>query len=256
MRPVSKFAAGLFAVAAAVSSANAAVLISDTFPTEGNLVGTTPAVGGLWSVFSGDGGLDIVVTGGAASVAHGSGSREDVGSTFDGGYALGAGAAVYSSFELTVPEVTDPITSAYFAFFQRTATIFAGRLWVTAPAAGGYRLAVSGDASITDADGEIFTSDLAFGTTYTVVTKYDYDSGDTTLWVNPADESSPSLTTTDGTFSDAVVGYAFRQAGGNTTQAVDNLVVGTSFGDVIPEPASLSVLALGSLAMLRRRAAR
>ena len=256
MRLVSKFAAGLLAAVAAASSANAAVLISDAFPTDGDLAGTTPATGSAWAVFSGDGGIDITVAAGKATLAQGSGGREDLNVNFDGGYTLGAGGKLYSSFDLVVPEVTGAITSTYFALFFRNSSTFNTRLWIAAPTTGGYRLAVSGDASITDADGEVFSDDLAFGTSYKVVTMYDYDTGDSTLWINPVNESSPSATTADGTFSDAIVGYGFRQAAGNTTQVIDNLVVGTTFGDVIPEPASVSLLAVGSLALLRRRAAR
>jgi hypothetical protein len=141
-------------------------------------------------------------------------------------------------------------------------TLFGARLWVAAPTSSGYRLALSNDNSITDNDGEVFSSDLSFGTTYRVVTKYEYDNPDAMLWINPLTEASASVTATDPAFSDEFAAYAFRQAAGNTMQVIDNLVVADNFQEaltgeaVIPEPTSACLVMLAGLALVGVRSRR
>lgn len=238
--------------AAAVGfSAGAAPLVIDPFTySDGNLVGNTPSLGGTWAAHSGGGSTPIQVASGKISIAHGTGTREDANIPL--GLTLGAGGKLYSSFDLTVADPGATIVDAYFAMFLQGTGNFDGRVWITAPTTSGYRLAISNDNSITDSDGEVRTTDLAFGQTYSVVTVYDYDAKAAKLWINPALETDPSFNAADPGFSDASSAYAFRQAGGNTTQVIDNLKVGTTFADVVPEPASLSLLCLGGL-FLRRR---
>lgn len=50
--------------------------------------------------------------------------------------------------------------------------------------------------------------------------------------------------------------FGVREATGIGNSTVDNLLVGTTFGDVVPavpEPATMSLLGLGALAMVLRR---
>ncbi len=235
--------------------ATAAVLVNETFNhPDGNLVGLTPTPGpgGTWAAHSGAGTGPIQVSGGAAVVRQATGASEDVNTAL--GTPLGAGGKLYAGFDLTV-EATGAPTNVYFAMFMEGTSLFDGRIWITAPTANGYRLAISNDNSITDNDGEVFTNDLAFGTRYRIIHSYDYDGKSATLWVNPVNESSPSVTATDPGFSDEVSAYAFRQAGGNSTQTIDNLIVATSFSEAVPEPATLALLGLGCLVIRRRRPA-
>jgi hypothetical protein len=164
----------------------------------------------------------------------------------------------YAGFDVTVDASAAP-GSVMFAHFLQGTTNFTSRLWVTAPTASGYRLALSNDSSITDADGEVFSSDLTLGTSYRVVVSYDFSAGAGTLWINPVDQSSPSLSATDPGFNNAVAAYAFRQgtlSSGGSTQTIDNLYVATTFTEAltgIPEPATAGFLLLGSLFLARRR---
>jgi len=80
------------------------------------------------------------------------------------------------------------------------------------------------------------------------------------LWVDPTTEASPSLSW-NGTFSDEVTSFGFRQAGGSFVHVIDNFFVGTTFNDVlpVPEPASacLGVIGLvGLVGIARRRSAK
>ncbi len=247
---------GVCGFAWVAASANATILVHEEFThADGNLVGKTPTPGpgDTWAAHSGAGAMPVQVSSGAITLNQGSGSREDVNTGF-GGTAAGAGDVFYAAYDVAVSGAS--ATSVYFAMFMEGTSFFNARVWVTAPTAGGdYRFAISNDNSITDADGEVFTGDLTFGTTYRVVTSYDYDAGVGTLWLNPVNSGSPSISASDPGFSDEVHTFAFRQAGGDSSQVIDNLCVGTSFDEAnlcIPEPVSVALLGLGGL-MLRRR---
>ena len=244
--------AGLLLIA---GPATAVTLVNETFShPDGNLVGLTPTPGpgGTWAAHSGAGTGSVQASGGAAVVRQASGANEDVNTAF--GTALDAGGRLYAGFDLVV-EATGVPTNVYFAMFMKGTSLFDGRIWITAPTTQGYRLAISNDNSITENDGEAFTGDLAFGTKYRIVHSYDYDSKSATLWVNPVNEFSPSVTATDPGFSDEVSAYAFRQAGGNSTQTIDNLIVATSFSEAVPEPSTLALLGLSCLWIRPRRPA-
>jgi hypothetical protein len=242
------------AILATATSANAALLISDNFDyPNGNLAGKTPAVGAAWVVHSGDGTLPISVSDGKVSLTHGTGSRDDVNSPLAN--SLGAGGKLYASFDLTVADPGVAITNAYFAHFLDGTSNFASRVWITAPTSSGYRLALSNNNSaVTTIAGVARTGDLAFGTTYTVVTSYTYDTGTGSMWINPTLETDPSLAATDTPLAPMTIdGYALRQGGGNSVQVIDNLRVGTTFNAVVPEPTSLGLFSLGTLLIGRRR---
>ncbi len=237
------------------ATAQAAIVLQDDFSyANGNLVGQTPDVGGAWGSHSGAGSVPVQVAAGAVVLNQGSGSREDVNATFT--TPVGSGMKYYAGFDLTMSGPASSVTSTYFAHFLTGTSSFGSRVWVTVPSTAGYKLALSGGSSIEST----WASDLAYGTTYRIVVAYDYDTGATTggtLWVNPTSSASSSIATTTG-FQNAFTSFAFRQASGNTIQTIDNLIVANTFDEaagitVAPEPASLSLLALGGLLMLKRR---
>jgi hypothetical protein len=251
-------ALGIFAVAL---PASATLFYHETFSyPDGDL---TTQSGGNWTAHSGAGAKPIQVSGGQITLQQSSGSGEDVNRLT--GATMVAGDTWYSAFDVSINELTPGagIGRDYFAHFKDAGFFFGARLWTDAGSSGGYRLALSGDSSITDLDGEAYwPNELAFGTTYRVVTSYDYDSGVAQMWIDPATEASASITATDGFGGDEFITYAFRQASPSpgSTQTIDNLCVATSFNEAlncIPEPstAALVLLAFG-LAGIGRRAVR
>lgn len=226
------------------TSASAALLINEPFDyPNGNLVPN-----GGWANHSGTGSL-VQVNGGSISLNQGSGSREDVNRTT--GTTLAAGESIFAAFDLTVPSGA---TDVYFAHFMETNTLFNSRTYTAAPTSGGdYTVGVSDSNTLTAK----WPTDLSFNTTYRVVIKFDFDSGDSTLWVNPSSEASASVVHNGG-FNSPITAFGFRQAGGSFVQVIDNLNVATSFDEAltgIPEPATLSLFGIGLIGMLacRRR---
>jgi hypothetical protein len=79
---------------------------------------------------------------------------------------------------------------------------------------------------------------------YQIVVKYDIDNAQATLWVNPASESDTGNmagpTTDFGAVVNGLAGLLFRQRTGGGTVDIRDVVVGTTFADVMTNVASAS----------------
>jgi hypothetical protein len=258
MKKSTRCICGAAIVAMSAFSARGSLLVSDSFTyPDGNLVGDMPAIGGAWNAHSGTT-APILVSGDSINVNEATGVQDD-NAPFAGAFVDAAGDVLYSSFSVTIPTAPTTLTPVYFGMFLNGTSNFTSRLWVDTPSSAGYRLALTQNSNVNPTVGTaVYSSDLAFGQTYTVVTSYDFTNKNGMLWINPTSVASPSLgTTTDAGFSDPVSAYAFRQSAtaGNVIINVDNLEVGTTFADVIPEPASLGLL-LGCAGLVFTRRSR
>jgi len=135
-----------------------------------------------------------------------------------------------------------------------------GQLWLKSGGDDGTFLfgisTYAGSSSLTNWWG----SGLETNTDYLVVVKYDLDIGTSQLWIDPTSSESPSITAIDAlnTSTRSTMGFYNRTNVNLGSFMIDDLVVGTSFGDValatIPEPTSLCLLlALPCLLVLVRR---
>lgn len=234
-----------------ISSTYAAVLISDDFSTNGNLNGSSPDMGTVWDDHSGTTNL-IQVINGAAMISNAD-SGEDVHTQFTATVTTGS---VFYSFDLSVATIsTFNTVREYFAHFATPGvTDHIARLSVVDSADGDYTLNISNSSAV-DTN---WDAGLSFDLEYQVVVGYSYDTGESTLWVNATSINDAGVTTTTSDSSGPLGSFAFRQAdsGGNEQITVDNLIVTTTFAEVIPEPSSvlLSVLSASLLILRRKRA--
>ncbi|HEX5218500.1 MAG TPA: PEP-CTERM sorting domain-containing protein [Verrucomicrobiae bacterium] len=235
-----------------LTTTQAAIFFNETFTyPDGNLTATS---GGLWTAHSGSAVLPIQSTGGQAILAQGGGTREDINRS--AGSTLAAGQTWYAGFDVTV---SGSVTGAvYFAHFLQSSSIFGGRVFVTnSPTGGDFRFALSSSSGTAQS---IWSSDADLDSTYRVVVSYDFDTGSSQLWINPALQSDPSITAT-GIAGNGMIGFALRQGTGDASgQAIDNLIVASDFsealtGIAVPEPSSLALgLAAGAgIAAMRTR---
>lgn len=210
-----------------------------------------------WSAHSGAGNKVIMANGTFATLEQSSGSGEDVNKSFG---PRGAADRTFAAFDVKVDTADLSLLDGngnYFAHFKDAAFAFRGRTGVVQPPAGrDWGLAINADNANLGA-GAIWPSDLMFDTWYRVVTSWDAGSGEAELWLDPTDETDPSITHTGSNSGDLIEGFALRQSNDYTGfQGIDGFVVGGSFADVlhpVPEPATMLVLGVGALLALRRR---
>lgn len=213
------------------------VLIDDFDYPNGPVI---DASAGLWQHHSGTVG-DAGLTNGALAIRNG--LTEDVNAKLIGApYTTNGGFVLYSSFKVTCIEAPT-IAGTYFSHFKdtntSTASGFGGRVWNSKTnATQDFRFGIGNGINADNLSGQL-TNDLVLNTSYLVVTRFDPATGLATIWLNPASETSPSVTATDvGTVDRPnpidVVAYAFRQNSGEGKLNVDTLRVGLSFADVMP----------------------
>lgn len=204
-----------------------AQLLNETFSyANGNL---TAVSGAAWTAHSGGGARPIQVLGGEAIVVQGGGSGEDDGTGFA---ARSATATTFACFDVRVPAQPAVSDDRYFFHFMTTGLFnFRARVFVGPASAGGdFVFKIDNDAAPPDAT---YPVESFFDVTYRIVVRYNAATNAATLWVNPVSEASTSVTSSGGTAGvDAIDRVALRQdSSGNSTQVVDNLVIGEAFSD-------------------------
>ena len=239
-------------VLASANPVSANLLISDDFPTNGTLNGQTPAVGGTWTTTSGTTNQIQVVNN---KVVLTDANSEDIQSAFAG---LSAGS-VYFGFDLNVanPGTYTGTDFEYFSHFSESGTFnFTARADIAAFSAIGYR---PGIATIASTAETVWGSDLAYNTDYRMVVGYNFTTGFATMWIDPTDVSSPSITSTASVIATNIDGFSLRQSTATPDQAltIGRLRVATDFAAVVPEPSTYAMLALAGAGfagyVIRRR---
>ena len=265
----SKFALTTLAAAVAlgfgIGQASAATLVADGFDyADGELTvydGTGANVsGGLWTPHSGTGFTPPVMVSGGSAILQISGS-EDVNRAAAGGVTNNGTDKWYYAAKFTVTD-NDPdptVVEEYFAHFGG----FVGRAYTASPSvtAGKFAIGLSaGSGGLTTK-----TADIDYGVEHVIVVSFDPITGTANLWLNEASEAGAFITSTDvGRIGQVVDDISLRQAfagapdGWDHTVAVNGVGLATTWdeafmGSMVPEPASLSLLAIGGLAMLRRK---
>ena len=204
---------------------------------DGSVVTNSAFVWGFHSAGVGQTGQTQVIQG---QLALSSTQGEDINAfLLNGPYLPSGGWLLYSRF--TVNFSARPSTAGdYFAHFRSAGNSFGARVCATTTgaAAGKLRLGIANNTSTPSA---VIPVDIETNVTYTVVTRLNVGTGQSTLWINPNFESDASATATDTAFPFEVWTYAFRQSGGIGSLVVDDLKIGTAFLDVVTPKPSLSI---------------
>lgn len=247
------------------------VVLQDDFNyPDGRLVDVS---GGVWTVHSsGANSLNIVGGGAVIFQPDASSGHEDVNRLFTQAFdpATDNSSQIYAGFTakfLAVPYDGGTSTvGSYFAHFKSSAgSVFYSRIGAGTwgAEAGKFRLGIS-NSGWSPIASVAYPEDLELGVTYELIVRLDLATDQSTLWINPADASSPSVTATDTfSYSGTINAFALRQGttgsspsiGAPGTIAVDNLRVGTSFAEVraVPEPTTWALLVLGGSALMLGR---
>ncbi|MFI5279210.1 MAG: hypothetical protein ACHQU1_01845 [Gemmatimonadales bacterium] len=227
----------LAALATLATSAFATTLMSDAFTyPNGNLVPN-----GGWANYSGAG-TDIQVVSGRAVGSHL--NAPDDHKLFA---VQPTTSKTYACFDVIIPAVAAAPKPVYFCELKDAgATNLVSRVYVL-PIPGGWTFGVShSSTSATVGVTPWSAATLLFDHKYNVVINYDPVNHSSTLWVDPATESSTSVTDTNPNIAAlAVQGFGLRESGtastlppspsyvgtADITYSLDNLGVGTTFDD-------------------------
>ena len=229
VEPLVALASLLFASLPTATSAG--VILSDSFSyPDGPLVTVSNA---RWKTHSGSAG-QVEVAGARIKLTQA--ESEDVSSLLDGQpYGPASGANLYARFTVSFNSLPSG-DGTYFAHFKdNTATGFRCRVFATtnAAASGSFRLGISAATNTPTT----LPTDLSLNTDYLVVVELSTSDSVSTLWLNPVSETDANAVSADAATPLNLAAFAFRQSssGGDGIGAltVDDLIVGTSFSDVL-----------------------
>jgi len=250
MKTFTKFMCIAAVASFAAAQARAAILAQDNFSyPDGDLVTVS---GGTWTSFSGATALNVV-----------SGQAFETGAnSMDDQISIGTGHSndvLFAGFDVTFNTLSGN-QNTYIAHFKDAGTTFFGKVFGS-NTVGGVQLGISVQANSPGA--ALWGSTFALGTTHRIIVELDQSAGwpaTAKMWVDPVNEFSTSIQALDTPFPTNVniVAYALRQTNASTmgSQYIDNLIVGTTFEDVIPEPSTMLLVGtglVGLLAIRRRR---
>jgi len=213
------------------AAATNGILLADDFSyADGSIVtnslGNTPYP---WQPNTGLTGQVQVVSGKLLLTNNGS---EDIYRFFTNApYATNSGQVLYTRFVVNLS--TLPTASGigeYFSHVYAFSGQYRARLFANTNGAapGKYRI------NITSAGfaGGGFPQDLSLNEPHVVIARYNTATAEATLWVDPASESSTSVNALDVSTPTTVYGISFRQQSGIGSMSIDDLLVGSSFGEV------------------------
>ncbi len=224
--------------AMSIAPLGAAVLATDNFDDipDGDLSADAD-----WSAFSGaDQSVDVT-----SGVVTGLGSgAEDIGISF------AQTSGVFFSLGIVV---LDDASSEYVMGF-RDGSAQAARFFL---AGDGTAISIGVNSGAGSSAGAVSTQTFALNT-YVRIVGFADGNGTVSAWINPVlgDEATPDVTFTNSDIG-GLDGFFLRQAGawdnGSADWTADDLIIGTTFADVVPEPSSAFLGSLALLGLFRRK---
>lgn len=229
------------------------LVLGDTFTYDDGSVTTNS--GGFWFTHSGGTGAtgQTQVVSGRLTLS--SAQSEDISAGYTNFYQpLGNGIVLYTSVKVNFSALPTGNGGDYFMNVRDSGVnnlrmrVFAA---TNGAAPGTFRIAVA-NGGFTLAT---VPHDLSPNTTYLVLIRYNVDTAQSTVWVNPTSESADGATATDSTTPVTLYYFCCRQSGGIGTLTVDDLKVGTQWSDVweamAPAPEALAAEKIGNELILR-----
>lgn len=250
MRNSIKHLVGAAALAAVVSVSPAASLLVEDF----NFTGTLVANG--WVAHSGAGTespdttTGLTYAGFAGSGVGNAANLDNTGEDVNKIFAATTSGAVYCAFMVNVPSST--VTEGYFFHFGQenagvmNTTTFHGKTYLASDGTGDYELGLTFQANAPIVGGRKTSLDLAFGTTYLVVLKYNIIAtvaadDEVSLYVftsgvpgtEPGTATIGPISATADTSTDLtnVFGVGLRQYSANQRIIVDGIRVATTWAE-------------------------
>ena len=228
-------------LALAPASLHSSVILNDAFNYPEGAVVTAPAT--LWTNHSGTVG-QVDVTSGKLNLT--GSETEDVNALLQGQpYSTTSTDSLYAKFTVNFSALPSGANGGYFAHFKDATTGFRAKVFATTngAAAGLFRLGIASGSNLAT---NTFSPDLSLNQDYVVVIRLALNTAASTLWVNPAVETDSSVNAADTGAPINVTSFAFRQTSGMGTLTGDDLLVGTSFADVVsavvvPQPAQIAM---------------
>ena len=159
-------------------------------------------------------------------------------------YKTNSGAILYASYTINMPDPTKmPLNNGTYVTALNdgslnTANVDCLLVVSTNNAApGNYRVGIANTVGANGTNSVQFPMDLVTSSNYVIVTALSLTNGFSTLWVNPGDESSPSVTDTTAiptlfNISEFELRESGQPNGGQVN--VGSLKVGTTFDSVFP----------------------
>ena len=210
------------------SESRAAVILSDTFNYPDGVLQNVSS--NKWIGHSGTTN-QVDVTRGALNLT--GAESQDVSALLAGQpYATTNGAVLYAGFDLKLTALPSK-TGSYFAHFKDSTEGFRGRIWAltNGAAPGAYRVGISSGSSSTAA--AVHNADLQPGVSYKIVFSLAVSNAVATLWINPTSNANTQISS-EAAAGVPIAAFAFRQATGIGVVTIDNLVIETTFQDVVP----------------------
>ena len=213
------------------------ILLDDNFTYDGG--GDIDLIsGGLWQNYSGH--LNEMQTAAGLVIVDGVNHTEDVQGQMIGSYAFGSSTVLYSKFYINYTNAAALPTAlgSYIAYFtDGSSSNFICRVWASSAnsPSGQYQIGITTTTNLFSLAAQVPTQ-LSPNVSYEVVTRLDLSTATATLWLNPVNESSSSVTATDPNLLTItqVNHYDLRESTADEgILTVSNLAVGLNFNDVV-----------------------
>ncbi len=161
-----------------------------------------------------------------------------------GPFDPGTGAVLFVSFKLRASSLPKVVPDCFAHFLTGGTLVGKISIGTTGAVETCYRVFAGNGPNEVPVS---FPMSMNSGVVYRIVAKFDVDTARTTLWVNPADEQSASVTATDAQTPGRVSSFNFRQSTGIGPELfIDDLRAGRSFASVTDPSAGRPTLVIAS----------